>query len=292
MGSLNKGNKMHWLFGLIALLNLPAQHFSAKLDDKGKAFSLFSVVTFKNEECTTTMDPAMNGICVSSTDCSDSGGTASGNCASGFGVCCFHKVDGDCTGNQQAVTHNVTYIQSPNYPTALTGAGSALTCTYTVAGIDRLTIAVPNAANPPTISGVNTGRHVYVDTARATGTVATVTITTVGTAASRTWKIKVRTLECSSGSLAPSGCLQYHTGAGGRVQSFNSATPQLFQNSNYRICMRQEKGYCQMDVSETNPGAALPGSFFIDESTKTLAQQSAAADAKAFIDVACDQGYV
>jgi len=310
---------MHWLFGLIALLNLPAQHFSAKLDDKGKAFSLFSVVTFKNEECTTTMDPAMNGICVSSTDCSDSGGTASGNCASGFGVCCFHKVDGDCTGNQQAVTHNVTYIQSPNYPTALTGAGSALTCTYTVAGatnicqlrldfdnlvldtpgadgavaaIDRLTIAVPNAANPPTISGVNTGQHVYVDTARATGTVATVTITTVGTAASRTWKIKVRTLECSSGSLAPSGCLQYHTGAGGRVQSFNSATPQLFQNLNYRICMRQEKGYCQMDVSETNPGAALPGSFFIDESTKTLAQQSAAADAKAFIDVACDQGYV
>merc|ERR1711992_481763 len=80
----------------------------------------------------------MNGICVSSTDCSDSGGTASGNCASGFGVCCFHKVDGDCTGNQQAVTHNVTYIQSPNYPTALTGAGSALTCTYTVAGATNI----------------------------------------------------------------------------------------------------------------------------------------------------------
>jgi len=28
-----------------------------------------------------------------------------------------------------------------------------------VAAIDRLTIAVPNAANPPTISGVNTGQH-------------------------------------------------------------------------------------------------------------------------------------
>ena len=40
-----------------------------------------------------------------------------------------------------------------------------------------------------------------------------------------------------------------------------------------------------MDVSETNPGAALPGSFFIDESTKTLAQQSAAADAKAFVSI-------
>ena len=38
---------MLWIFGLIALLNLPAQHLSARLDDKGKAFSLFSVVTFK-----------------------------------------------------------------------------------------------------------------------------------------------------------------------------------------------------------------------------------------------------
>ena len=32
---------------------------------------------------------------------------------------------------------------------------------------------------------------VYLDTARATGTAATVVITTVGEIASRTWKIKV-----------------------------------------------------------------------------------------------------
>ena len=56
-----------------------------------KSFSLFSVVTFKNEECTTVMDSGMNGLCQSVNDCSENSGTASGNCASGFGVCCFYK---------------------------------------------------------------------------------------------------------------------------------------------------------------------------------------------------------
>merc|ERR1712001_461720 len=313
MGSLNKGNKMHWLFGLIALLNLPAQHFSAKLDDKGKAFSLFSVVTFKNEECTTTMDPAMNGICQSTEDCTESGGTASGNCASGFGVCCFHKVDGDCTGNQQNVNNNVTYIQSPNFPTALTGVGSALTCTYTIQGgsnicqirldFDKLVLDTPGTTGAiaaidritigtTSVGGINTGQHIYVDTARATGTAATVTITTVGTAASRTWKIKVRTLECSSASLAPAGCAQYHTGMGGRIRSPNSATPQIYQGLDYRICVRQEKGFCSMTVSESLPGSVAPDSFLLAEMTKTVLELQAAATAMAFTGTACDISYV
>merc|ERR1711994_671462 len=128
----------------------------------------------------------MNGICQSVEDCTESGGTASGNCASGFGVCCFHKVDGACTGNQQAVENNVTYIQSPNYPTALTGAGSAVTCTYTITGasnicqirldfdnlvldspgadgavaaIDRLVIGGAQTTALTTFGGINTGQH-------------------------------------------------------------------------------------------------------------------------------------
>ena len=54
-----------------------------------EAFSLFSVVTFPNDECTTVMDPTMRGLCITAEECTDQGGTASGNCASGFGVCCF-----------------------------------------------------------------------------------------------------------------------------------------------------------------------------------------------------------
>jgi hypothetical protein len=311
---------MYWILGLIALLNLPAQHSSARLDDKGKAFSLFSVVTFKNEECTTTMDPTMNGICQSTSDCTDTGGTASGNCASGFGVCCFHKVDDDCTGNQQAVNNNVTYIQSPNFPTALTGVGSAVTCTYTITGgsnicqirldfdtlvldspgadgaiaaIDRIAITAPGNTLP-LLGGINTGQHVYLDTARATGTAATVVITTVGLVASRTWKIKVRTLECSSASLAPAGCAQYHTGAGGRIRSPNSATPQLQVNLDYRICVRQEKGYCEMDVSETSPGATAPDSFFVAEITVAVTAGAAlvGTNQQSFVGSLCDQAFV
>ena len=59
-----------------------------------EAFSLFSVVTFPNKECTTLMTPAMSGVCVTSEECQNSGNTiatASGNCASGFGVCCFRR---------------------------------------------------------------------------------------------------------------------------------------------------------------------------------------------------------
>ena len=54
-----------------------------------EAFSLFSVVTFPNDECTTVMDTTMRGLCITAEECTDQGGTASGNCASGFGVCCF-----------------------------------------------------------------------------------------------------------------------------------------------------------------------------------------------------------
>merc|ERR1711953_847028 len=56
-----------------------------------KHFSLFSVVTFKNDECTSLSSVAggaTTGTCYSTTECSDKSGTASGNCAAGFGVCC------------------------------------------------------------------------------------------------------------------------------------------------------------------------------------------------------------
>jgi hypothetical protein len=119
----------------------------------GKSFSLFSVVSFRNDECTTTMDPAMNGVCLSSTECSDTDGTASGNCASGFGVCCFHMVE-TCTA-ANTISHNVTYLQNENYPTAIT---AALACTYNIQGgtdicqvridYDNLVLAQPNLVAP------------------------------------------------------------------------------------------------------------------------------------------------
>merc|ERR1719479_29595 len=204
---------MKWLIGLMFICVSTGYP-----KPKGKAFSLFSVVSFKNEECTTTMSTAMNGLCVSSEDCTETSGTASGNCASGFGVCCFYSVD-TCDG-ANTITNNVTYLQSAGYPTAIT---TAETCTYNIQGksdicqirldfdnfvvsqpavsgshgqcadtADRITIGIPNGATTNNICGTLSGQHMYFDTNRATGTAAVVTITTVGTTTSRTWKVKVR----------------------------------------------------------------------------------------------------
>ncbi|KAJ8932629.1 hypothetical protein NQ314_014559 [Rhamnusium bicolor] len=77
-----------------------------------KFFGLFTIVQFNNTHCNAT-NSAGNylGICYTATECTSNGGTAVGNCASGYGVCCvFRGTCGD-SGSQ-----NCTYFESPNYP--------------------------------------------------------------------------------------------------------------------------------------------------------------------------------
>ena len=45
----------------------------------------------------------------------------------------------------------------------------------------------------------------------------------------------------------PNGCLQYHTGIDGRLETFNwgnvgTSQDSHLRNQNYRICIRQEEG--------------------------------------------------
>ena len=56
-----------------------------------EAFSLFSVLSFPNDECTTTKptEPQTSGLCLTESECTQTLGVAEGNCASGFGVCCY-----------------------------------------------------------------------------------------------------------------------------------------------------------------------------------------------------------
>ena len=51
--------------------------------------SLFSVINFQNLECKGTETDGIIGTCLSSTECSDAGGSSLGNCAAGFGTCCY-----------------------------------------------------------------------------------------------------------------------------------------------------------------------------------------------------------
>merc|ERR1711992_222529 len=115
------GFKMKWTLCLLCVASvataLPAR-------DK-KAFSLFSVVTFPNAECTTDTTPAMTGICVTAEECSNDGDViaqAQGNCASGFGVCCMRRVEGNPNA---AITSGLTYVQSPGFPQAVAALNPA-----------------------------------------------------------------------------------------------------------------------------------------------------------------------
>merc|ERR1711936_1299374 len=105
------GFEMKWTLCLLCVASVA----TALPPRAERSFSLFSVVTFPNSECTTTMAPSSSGICVTSEECTNSGdivATASGNCASGFGVCCFRSTEAE----NAAITQDVVHIQSAGFP--------------------------------------------------------------------------------------------------------------------------------------------------------------------------------
>ena len=84
-----------------------------------KAMSVFTVVRFPNQPCA---GANLNGTCYTASECNSLGGSASGNCASSFGVCCVFSLS--CGGRTSANT---------SYATISTFSTSSDTdpCTYT-----------------------------------------------------------------------------------------------------------------------------------------------------------------
>jgi len=265
-----------------------------------KAFSLFSVVTFPNDVCQTTMTPTMQGICVTSEECTNSGdvvATASGNCASGFGVCCFRSIEAD----GGAITQDIVHIQSPGFPSPITAlntapAPSAINRAYNVMGgvdicqirFDFITVDVQQPAagvcadtitaltpaktaaqiGVGTLCGTLSGQHMYVDVAtEANAMAATLNINTNAAVAARSWKILVQRIECNDADLrAPSGCAQFHTATSGRISSFNGAAAVaanaqvMLLGQQYSICVRPAAGMTGMTLREAR-STTTPDSF-------------------------------
>jgi len=286
------------------LLLLASTAMAAPKD--AKAFSLFSVVTFPNDECTTVMDPTMRGLCITAEECTDQGGTASGNCASGFGVCCFTTITEAGT-----ITNNVTYIQNEGFPTAVLGtapAPAAITRAFTVQGGENIcqvrfdfeaatvfagptngasgtattggtcdvdTITVTQTTSTigafENLCGTLTGQHIYVENDGA-NPAATLNINTGATVLARTWKVLVRTIECDSPAKAPGGCLQYLTGTSGNFQSFNyGTTGALIDNLLYNVCIRKEAGMCSYTVRQARSATgATPDAFAVGSTSTTV----------------------
>merc|ERR1712238_12155 len=248
-----------------------------------KVFSLFSIVTFPNAGCA-SQDAARNGTCYTSSECQNKGGTTSGNCAAGFGVCCLFIV----TATSTTISENCTYIQNPSYPsvyadtTALTytiNKCSDSVCnvrldfeTFTTAGpaatteaangnacTDSFVVTGTSGLSSPVICGENAGQHIYMEMGNSGSTdTATLAFTFSGTSTIRTWEIKATQIPCGSSYRQPEGCLQYHTTLTGRFQTFNfeeSTDPVHLANQDYGICIRQEDGYCCIQYtlcSDTN----------------------------------------
>jgi len=248
-----------------------------------KVFSLFTVVTFPNDQCTTKSDTTMKGTCYSESECTSKGGTVDGNCAAGFGVCCMFTLS-TCGGT---VSQNCTYITNPSYPTAYSTAGG---CAWSVTPLsteicnirldfdnfvtgvtsttgactDSFVATGPTGRNPQNLCGTLTGMHLYVEQGRSA--TATTLAFTLGTSPSATWKIKVSQIECSSLARPNPDCEQWFTGQGGTFQSYNFPTVAL-QGRISTTCIRNEKGSCGIAYNQYLPNT--PDSFGTENGVTT-----------------------
>merc|ERR1739844_286890 len=267
----------------------------------GKVLGLFSVVTFPNDECNTIMTPSMSGVCVTSEECSNSGdtiATASGNCASGFGVCCMRRIVAP-----GSITQDLTHIQNADFPSAEAALqatapapqatdkavnimGGANICAIKVefitvqllnpdaatgtCGDEAISVTTPARTGAgfgiENLCGVLTGQHIFVDVAPGVSAMAaTLNIDTSGDSGDRMWKILVRQIQCDDVNRPPGGCLQYHTGLSGQLTSFNGARTgdahQMIQNQNYKICIKRAAGMCGVTYREATSGAGAIDSF-------------------------------
>ena len=81
---------------------------------------IFNVVRFPNNPCGSADN--FNGTCYTASECSALGGSSSGTCASGFGVCCVFSLA--CGGRTSA---NTSYATVNSYSTT----NDRDPCTYT-----------------------------------------------------------------------------------------------------------------------------------------------------------------
>jgi len=280
-------------------------------DKLGKAFSLFNIVTFPNKQCTTQMSNDMFGICVTVEECNGRSGQISGNCASGFGVCCFTAIE--ATGSGATISNNLTYITNEGFPNTVGGTAPVTAQNYQfpiAATSDIKSIRIDfdtGIFSPPTdltgvcandiirvnsagigaaalgfdfLCGTLTGQHIYIPTGHATAG-NQLNIETNAAAFTRSWKILIRLIESGNPGLPENDqCLQYFTGASGNIRSFNDVTAagaqgQLISRLRYSACIRLEKGYRCVTLRENT--AAANDAFQLDPAN-AAAQMNAACD--------------
>merc|ERR1712117_872310 len=271
------------IFGLIAFqIFFSLVSCSETGEKEGKALSVFNVVKFPNSACGATN--GYNGTCYTSSECSSLGGTASGTCASSFGVCCVFSIacgGSSSANNSYAVISSYststdsdpcTYTFCPvssdvcklriDFDTMVLTAPSGVSSTSAAADsitvgdctVDTLTVSNPGGITPPTICGYNTGQHMFVPASTQCNQI-NIDIDTGTT--TRKWQIKVTQYECGNLMAPEQDCLQYHTASSGTIASFNWDTSSSSVSSSqyhltsqyYDICIRRARSYCSVCYS-------------------------------------------
>ncbi|XP_046449578.1 uncharacterized protein LOC124198011 [Daphnia pulex] len=288
-------------------------------DRSSKFISLFSIVRFSNTPCTTST--GLNGTCFTSSECSKNGGTATGSCASGFGVCCVVTIQ-TCG---QTTSLNSTYWQNPGYTNTYTTAGQcSLYVTKSSSDICQLrldfigfTLANPDTAakltagqclvdvftvtgqsnTVPAICGSNANQHIYMDMTPGTQTFSLNMILT-GTTTSRLWNIRISQIPCGTSYTAPENCLQYFTEPTGTITSFNYqyATTPLVQHlayQDYNICIRTNQGFCGICyVACTTAVTNAEPAFAISGVDTNVAAAAFAAGTTSLVDTDCGNDWL
>ncbi|XP_023333533.1 uncharacterized protein LOC111705262 [Eurytemora carolleeae] len=258
-----------------------------KSTSKARQFSIFEIVSFPNTECWTD-NKVRNGTCYSSGECEDYGGVISGVCAGGYGVCCIF--DTGCGG---IIEKNYTYFSSssPGYSSDMNTCSMQLCrpnkqicqvrldfdsfilndaetqsnlkvlepnlSSHGQCLVDKFQVAVPGGRSSPTICGTNSGYHMYLDIGDSCN-LATFNLGQ-GTLLTREWTIRVIYFSCDDTSRAPDGCLQYFKGINGNIESFNfnSRLGTQLADQSYSVCMRPERGFCNICYSGGTPDTSM-----------------------------------
>ncbi|KAJ3624187.1 hypothetical protein MTP99_017832 [Tenebrio molitor] len=214
------------------------------------------------EECLSN-DGRRKGICMNAYECRIESGSSHGPCALGFGVCCVFT--STCA---QEIHNNITYFVNPDFPDLSRNMES---CTLTVKKIDseisqlrldfiHFNLGQPNrktgvceddvfvlsggASRELRLCGLNSGQHAYFDVEDIDSAI-TVEMKLGRKAVSRLWEVRV--IQVPFTQRAPAGCLQYHTGTTGTIQTMNFAdNGRHLAEQDYNICMRQEEDMCSI----------------------------------------------
>merc|ERR1711874_260111 len=224
-------------------------------DEEGRQvrnLNVFNVVSFPNSECAAVS--GYNGTCYTASECSSLGGSASGTCASSFGVCCVFSIacgSSSSANNSYAVisSYSTSTDSDPctytfcktntdvcklriDFDTMVLSAPSGVTTPADTAQVyadsvtvgdctvDSLTVSNPGGPIPPTICGYNTGQHMFVPASPQCNQI-NIDIDTGTTTTTRKWQIKVTQYECGNLMAPEQDCLQFHTASSGTIASFN-----------------------------------------------------------------------